>query len=154
MEDKITILKKLNNILSITNYESTWQSISGSSKYTLEETKSFIRKLRKDDYITVYRLDTKEVMPNDEEFGWDNRHRIHRSAEGDLFILQGGYEAEEKSNQRTKNKQLAWKLVDVFLAITTLVLGFFSYQQANKISSIEKNNEVLKTQIENLTPKK
>ena len=90
MDNKIIILKKLDTILRLTNWESTWGSIRDNSTYELEETKSLIRKLRKDDYITVYRLGSKEVMPKDEEFGWDSGHRIHRSAEGDLFFLQGG----------------------------------------------------------------
>ncbi len=151
MEQIEIIYSKLDDILKLTSLQSTFGSIRDNSKYDLEETKSLIRKLRKDDFITVYRLEGKEVMPKDDEFGWDHRHRMLRSAEGDLFLLEGGYLGKYRKEQTESRKKTFRTGFDIVIAAATLLLGYFSFRQADKIDKLTEENKELVKRVDSLS---
>lgn len=153
MSDILELYKKLDAVLKFVNHTSTFGSIRRNFDYDLEELKSILRQLRNDGYIILYRLGTKEVMPKEEEFGYSHDHQIHRSFQGDLFILKGGYTEVHKKGERVINWKMGRTIFDIILGTATFILALFSYRQGNKISDLQYKNEILKSTLDSLIKK-
>lgn len=145
-ESKIELL---DDVLFYLNLNTTWATLRKEfpeQEVSLERMKSTLRKLESDGYIN--RFDGAMLLQR--ERGYVNDTKIVRNTEGDLFIEAKGYKGQhhlKKSSQLFKNIKIGFEII---IALATIILSILSFRQADKISKIEEENELLKAKIESL----